>query len=189
MRTSTRVYPLEEGDVSMIARAWLTEAAERSIDVQYFIFSADNVGLIAVDYMLRAADRGVHVRLIVDDFMLEADAEKLLALDAHPNIEIRPVQSDDEHRQESSDQTMVVDDETAVIATLNLDPRSANLNTECLTIIRDARVAESVRRTIDIDMQPENSWHTTRDFNPNGAVGIGKRIKVWLRRVEPKAVL
>ena len=85
--------------------------------------------------------------------------------------------------------SMVVDDETAVIATLNLDPRSANLNTECLTIIRDARVAESVRRTIDIDMQPENSWHTTRDFNPNGAVGIGKRIKVWLRRVEPKAVL
>jgi phosphatidylserine/phosphatidylglycerophosphate/cardiolipin synthase-like enzyme len=38
---------------------------------------------------------------------------------------------------------MVVDDETAVIATFNLDPRSANLNTECLTIIRDARVAES----------------------------------------------
>ena len=89
MRTSTRVYPLEEGDVSMIARAWLTEAAEHSIDVQYFIFSADNVGLIAVDYMLRAADRGVRVRLIVDDFMLEADADKLLALDAHPNIEIR----------------------------------------------------------------------------------------------------
>jgi len=73
----------------MIARAWLTEAAEHSIDVQYFIFSADNVGLIAVDYMLRAADRGVRVRLIVDDFMLEADADKLLALDAHPNIEIR----------------------------------------------------------------------------------------------------
>ena len=73
----------------MISRAWLTEAAERSIDVQYFIFSADNVGLIAVDYLLRAADRGVHVRLLVDDFMLEADGDKLLALDAHPNIEIR----------------------------------------------------------------------------------------------------
>jgi phosphatidylserine/phosphatidylglycerophosphate/cardiolipin synthase-like enzyme len=85
--------------------------------------------------------------------------------------------------------SMVVDDETAVIATFNLDPRSANLNTECLTIIRDARVAERVRRAIDIDMQPENAWHTTREFNPDRAVGIGKRIKVWLRRVEPKAVL
>ncbi|MEP6764712.1 MAG: phospholipase D family protein, partial [Gemmatimonadaceae bacterium] len=72
MRTSTGVYSLEEGDVSMVARAWLTEAAERTIDVQYFIFTADNVGLIAVDYLLRAADRGVHVRILVDDYMLEA---------------------------------------------------------------------------------------------------------------------
>ena len=89
MRTSTGVYALEEGDVSMVARAWLTEAAERTIDVQYFIFTADNVGLIAVDYLLRAADRGVRVRLLVDDFMLEADGNALLALDAHPNLEIR----------------------------------------------------------------------------------------------------
>src|SRR6476620_5972376 len=89
MRTSTGVYTLEEGDVSMVARAWLAEAAERTIDVQYFIFTADNVGLIAVDYLLRAADRGVHVRLLVDDFMLEVGGEDLLALDAHPNIEIR----------------------------------------------------------------------------------------------------
>lgn len=457
MRTSTGVYPLEEGDVSMIARAWLTEAAEHSIDVQYFIFSADNVGLIAVDYLRRAADRGVRVRLLVDDFMLEADGDKLLALDAHPNIEIRlynptanigknlptkifnlatdfrgfnqrmhnktfivdgavvitggrniadeyfdydheynfrdrdvlliggassdvqrsfevfwenalsvpvgnllrsgvaadtatvykylhdyacdphnfwpqvrerikavpaafarVVQSDSlvwsdsvsfvpdipgknsgadglggggvttnelvrlvksarksvtiespylvtttqsqalfrdavargvrvriltnslastdnldafsgyqrerntllaigvdiyEFKPDAAERrrlmttgalqstlnftpkfglhakTMVVDDETAVIATFNLDPRSANLNTECLTIIRDARVAERVRRAIDVDMQPENAWHTTREFNPDAAVGIGKRIKVWLRRVDPKAVL
>src|SRR5690349_20091366 len=50
MRTSTGVYSLEEGDVSLVSRAWLAEAAERTIDVQYFIFTADNVGLIAVDY-------------------------------------------------------------------------------------------------------------------------------------------
>jgi phosphatidylserine/phosphatidylglycerophosphate/cardiolipin synthase-like enzyme len=456
MQTSTGVYPLEEGDVSMIARAWLTEAAERSIDVQYFIFTADNVGLIAVDYLLRAADRGVRVRLLVDDFMLEAEGDKLLALDAHPNIEIRlynptanigknlptklfnlttdfrgfnqrmhnktfivdgqvvitggrniadeyfdydheynfrdrdvlligrasgdvqrsfdvfwqnalsvpvgrlvrstttpdtatvyhylheyacdprnfwpqvreriksvPVafarilqseslvwsdsvsfvadvpgknpgadglggggvttnelvrlvrsarksvtiqspylvttkQSQDLFREAiargvrvriltnslaSTDnvdafsgyqrerdallkigveiyefkpdaaerrrlmtgalqstlnfapkfglhaKSMVVDDDIAVIATFNLDPRSANLNTECLTIIRDARVAGNVRHAMDVDMEPENAWHATSDFNPDGAVGIGKRIKVWLRRVVPKAVL
>ena len=456
MQTSTGVYPLEEGDVAMIARAWLTEAAERSIDVQYFIFTADNVGLIAVDYLLRAADRGVHVRLLVDDFMLEADGDQLLALDAHPNIEIRlynpnanigknlptkvfnlttdfrgfnqrmhnktfivdgqvvitggrniadeyfdydheynfrdrdvlllgrasadvqssfnvfwdnalsvpvgrlvrstatpdtatvyhylheyacdphnfwpqvreriksvPVaftrilqsdalvwsdsvsfvadtpgknsgadglggggvttnelirlvksarksvtiqspylvttkQSQDLFREliargvrvriltnslASTDnvdafsgykrerdalleigvdiyefkpdaavrrqlmtgalqstlnfaptfglhaKSMVVDDDIAVIGTFNLDPRSANLNTECLAVIRDARVAGNVRHAMDVDMQPENAWHTTRDFNPDGKVGIGKRIKVWFRRVVPKAVL
>ena len=44
MRTSTGVYSLEEGDVSLVSRAWLAEAAERTIDVQYFIFSADKHG-------------------------------------------------------------------------------------------------------------------------------------------------
>ena len=89
MNTKTGVYTLEEGDISMIARAWLSESAEKTIDIQYFIFSADNVGLIALDYLLRAADRGVTVRLLVDDIMVEADADELLALDAHRNLDIR----------------------------------------------------------------------------------------------------
>ncbi|HCW08433.1 MAG TPA: phospholipase D family protein, partial [Cytophagales bacterium] len=72
-----------------ISRAWLSESAEKSIDIQYFIFSTDNIGLIASDYLLRAADRGVQVRVIVDDIMVEADADELLALDAHPNLAIR----------------------------------------------------------------------------------------------------
>ena len=89
MATQTGVYTLEEGDVSMVARAWLCESAEKTLDIQYFIFSADNVGLIAIDYLLRAADRGVNVRIIVDDIMVEADMAELLALDAHPNLSIK----------------------------------------------------------------------------------------------------
>ncbi len=87
--SSTGVHTLEEGDASMISRAWLCEAAEKSIDIQYFIFSTDNIGLIASDYLLRAADRGIHVRVIVDDVMVEADADELLAMDAHPNLSIK----------------------------------------------------------------------------------------------------
>ena len=456
MRTSTGVYSLEEGDMSLVARAWLAEAAERTIDVQYFIFTADNVGLIAVDYLLRAADRGVHVRLLVDDFMLEASGEDLLALDAHPNIEIRlynptanigknlptklfnlttdfrgfnqrmhnkafivdgkvaitggrniadeyfdydheynfrdrdvlllggasadvqrsfnqfwndplsvPIRSlvratvtpdtattyrylheyacdprnfwpqireriasvpvaftrilesgalvwsdsvtfvtdvpgknagtngiggggvstdalirlikgarksvtiespylvttalsqglfrdaigrgvrvriltnslastdnleafsgyqreraallksgveiyefkpdAQVRRQAMADalhatfdyaptfglhaKSMVVDDHIAVIGTFNLDPRSANLNTECFAVIRNARIAQDLRHAMDDDARPENAWHTTADFNPDGGVSAGKRIKVWLRRLVPKAVL
>lgn len=87
--SKTGVYVLEEGDMSMIYRAWLSETAEKSIDIQYFIFSGDNVGLIAVDYLLRAAERGVKVRLLVDDIMVKADADDLLALDSHPNLSIK----------------------------------------------------------------------------------------------------
>ena len=86
--SKTGVYSLEEGDNAMLARAWLCESAEKTIDIQYFIFSADNIGLIAIDYLLRAAERGVKVRIIVDDIMVEADADDLLALDSHPNFSI-----------------------------------------------------------------------------------------------------
>lgn len=89
MAEKTGVYVLEDGGGAMMARAWLSEYAERTIDVQYFIFSADNVGLIAADYLVRAAERGVRVRILVDDVLVEADAGQLLALDAIPNLEIR----------------------------------------------------------------------------------------------------
>jgi len=456
MRDSTGVYALEEGDASMIARAWLTEAAEKTIDIQYFIFSADNIGLIAIDYLLRAADRGVKVRVIVDDIMVEADADELLALDAHQNIAIKiynpaanigknlpeklyslasdfksfnqrmhnktfivdeqvvitggrniadeyfdydheynfrdrdvmlmgagvrevqrsfeefwqsalsvPVSdlvevSEKEMNQavkynylhqyacnpenfwpqvrerikqlpmvfqqihksgklvwtkhvsfvsdvpgknkadgldgggvatdtlvqlirnarssvliqspylvttEASQQlfkeavargvhvkiltnslastdnleafsgyirerekllqagvkiyefrpdaairyevmtgalqkeigyqpifglhakSMAIDDKIAVIGTFNLDPRSANLNTECVTIIRNNKVAEDLAKAIEADMRPENAWETTNSFNPDREAGRWKRLKVWLRGVVPKSVL
>ncbi|MCW3072468.1 MAG: ymdC [Bacteroidetes bacterium] len=89
MEHKTGVYVLEDGDGSMVSRAWLCENAEKSIDIQYFIFSADNVGLIAADYIVRAADRGVKVRILVDDVMVEADDKKLLTLDSHENISIK----------------------------------------------------------------------------------------------------
>lgn len=89
MEEKTGVYVLEDGDGSMVTRAWLSEYAEHSIDIQYFIFTADNVGLIAADYLVRAADRGVKVRILVDDIMVEADEEKLLNLDSHENISIK----------------------------------------------------------------------------------------------------
>ncbi len=87
--TTTWAYVLEEGEQAIFSRAWLSAQAKRSIDIQYFIFSMDNVGIIALDYALQAADRGVMVRMLVDDIMLEVSREDISALNAHPNIEIR----------------------------------------------------------------------------------------------------
>lgn len=89
MRSQTGVYVLEDGGGSLVARAWLAEYAEKTIDIQYFIFSPDNVGLIASDYLVRAADRGVKVRLLVDDVMVDAGIHEILTLDSHDNIEIK----------------------------------------------------------------------------------------------------
>lgn len=89
MKNKTGVIVLEDGAGSMVSRAWLTEYAEKTIDIQYFIFSMDNVGLIACDYLVRAADRGVKVRILVDDIMVDADIDDVLMLDSHENIEIK----------------------------------------------------------------------------------------------------
>ncbi len=89
MINQTGVHVLEDGAGSMIARAWLTEYAEKTIDIQYFIFSTDNVGLIACDYLVRAADRGVKVRILVDDIMVDAEIEDILTMDSHENITIK----------------------------------------------------------------------------------------------------
>jgi putative cardiolipin synthase len=89
MVTQTGVCVLEDGSGSMVARAWLTEYAEKTIDIQYFIFSTDNVGLIACDYLIRAADRGVKVRIIVDDIMVDADIQDILTFASHENITVK----------------------------------------------------------------------------------------------------
>lgn len=88
-KKQTAAYVLEDGGGSLVTRAWLTENAEKSIDIQYFIFSTDNVGLIACDYLIRAADRGVKVRLLVDDMMVDSELDDILTMGAHPNIEIK----------------------------------------------------------------------------------------------------
>jgi putative cardiolipin synthase len=83
------VYVLDRGEEALLARAWLTDHARRSIDVQYFIWSTDNIGILASESLLQAADRGVHVRVIVDDLLIDAPDKSLLALARHPNVDIR----------------------------------------------------------------------------------------------------
>ncbi|OJW76546.1 phospholipase D family protein [Thiobacillus sp. 65-1402] len=85
----TGAYLLDTGEEALLARAWLADHAERSIEVQYFIWSSDNIGILASEALLRAAERGVQVRVIVDDLLIDAPDKTLLALAKHPNVEIR----------------------------------------------------------------------------------------------------
>ena len=89
MSDKTGVYILEKGEESLIGRAWLTQNVARTIDVQYFIWSTDNIGTLAAEQLLRAAERGVNVRVIVDDLLVDAQGKTLLLLSAHPNAQIR----------------------------------------------------------------------------------------------------
>lgn len=74
---------------ALIARVLLTEKAERSLDLQYYIWHDDATGRYLAHAVLRAADRGVRVRVLLDDIGVGADDDLLLAVDAHPAVEVR----------------------------------------------------------------------------------------------------
>jgi putative cardiolipin synthase len=81
--------PIENGLDAFVARAVLARFAERSIDVQYYLYHDDLVGRLFTDQLVQAADRGVRVRLLVDDMDLSGRDLGLAVLDAHPDIEVR----------------------------------------------------------------------------------------------------
>ncbi|MBW1725061.1 MAG: phospholipase D family protein [Deltaproteobacteria bacterium] len=80
---------LGNGLDAFVARAVLSHYAERSIDVQYYLYHNDLVGRLFTDLLLKAADRGVRVRLLVDDMDLAGRDLGAAALDSHPNMEVR----------------------------------------------------------------------------------------------------
>lgn len=69
-------------------RIAMTQLAEQTLDLQYYIWESDETGLILAEHLVRAADRGVRVRLLVDDMGIDAEDVAIASMDAHPNIEI-----------------------------------------------------------------------------------------------------
>ncbi len=77
------------GRPAFTARLVLTELAERTLDVQYYIWEMDPTGRILGERLYRAAERGVRIRLLLDDINLGSRDRQLVALSAHPNVDIR----------------------------------------------------------------------------------------------------
>jgi putative cardiolipin synthase len=80
---------LGDGLDAYAARILLADAAERTIDVQYYLYHNDVTGKILTNRLLQAADRGVRVRLLLDDMATKGIDTPLATLDTHPNIEVR----------------------------------------------------------------------------------------------------
>lgn len=78
-----------EGTEAFVSRAQSARMAARSLDVQTYIWHADLTGLFLAHTLLEAADRGVKVRLLIDDMDARAKNAGFAALAAHPNIEVR----------------------------------------------------------------------------------------------------
>ena len=77
--------PLE----ALAARIHLIDKAEKTLDLQYYIWDNDKIGSLALHSIIKAADRGVKVRLLMDDNNAKKMEGIYLALDQHKNIDVR----------------------------------------------------------------------------------------------------
>jgi cardiolipin synthase C len=82
-------HPMGSGPDALVARVALVRAAERTLDVQYYDFHLDKIGDLMLKELLAAADRGVRVRMLLDDLNNSGRDETLAAVNSHPNVEIR----------------------------------------------------------------------------------------------------
>jgi len=80
---------LKHGPAALLARAVLADLASARIDVQYYIYEDDLTGILVTQRLLDAADRGVHVRILLDDNNLRGSDFGLKLLSSHPQVEIR----------------------------------------------------------------------------------------------------
>ena len=82
------IFP--DGRRAFTSRIAMTDLAEKTLDLQYFIWDEDATGRILAERLVRAADRGVRVRILVDDLNLKHHRDAaIMALDSHPSIEVR----------------------------------------------------------------------------------------------------
>ena len=197
------------GGISTTALIDLVRNAKSSIEIQtpYLITTE-----LSQNLFREAVERGVKIRILTNSLAstdnveafsgYQTDRKKLL----NTGVRIFEFRPDAAERtkimtgelQEKLDhkpifglhaKSMVIDNKITVIGTFNLDPRSANLNTECIVVINSDEVSRGVLKGMEEEFKPENSWETTLEYNPDSEVNKFKRLKTWTRKIIPKEIL
>ena len=197
------------GGVSTNALINLIKKAKSSIDIQtpYLITTE-----LSRNLFRDATERGVKIRILTNSLAstdnieafssYQSDREKLLGTGVSI-YEFRPdaaernrimtgeLQETLQHKPIFGlhAKSMIIDKKTTVIGTFNLDPRSANLNTECIVIVQSDKISKGVLMGMEEEFRPENSWKITLDYNPDSEVSKFKRLKTWTRKIIPKEIL
>jgi len=190
---------LEYGREALVARTALADAAERTIDAQYYICDPDAAGSYFFQRLLSAADRGVRVRLLLDDNNLSDDRE-MATLCAHPNIEVRvfnpfkfrarwarlPQYAFDFNRmvRRMHNKIFIVDNAVSIIGGRNIGNNYFNLDSE--TNFRDFDLLVAGPLTNDASRAFDDYWNSewsvpaTRLVSRAPAIGDLEKLKAQL---------
>lgn len=146
---------LENGDQSLKVRLAMIQAAEKTLDLQYYIVHDDVASNIALEAILRAAERGVRVRFLIDGISLSDAGDSLAILDHRKNIEIRVFNP-------------IIKPSAKVLSFLKvgfLNPETANKRMHNKTIISDNQLAVTGGRNIGDEYFDENSEFNFKDMD------------------------
>lgn len=152
-------------------RIALVEAATQSIDLQYFSTEDDTTGQLLLETLLRAADRGVRVRMLLDDWNLDDFRAGVAALNTHPNIEIRvfnPYNTNDQSplsyignvftrpdqlTRRMHNKTLIADNEVAIMGGRNLGDEyfdaSQDVNFRDMDVLTAGPITEKISTSFD----------------------------------------
>jgi phosphatidylserine/phosphatidylglycerophosphate/cardiolipin synthase-like enzyme len=198
---------LSGGGLSTSALIALVRAAKRDVTIQtpYLVTTALGQGLFA-----ETVARGVRVRILTNSLAatdnvpafagyrkgraaLLAGGVELYEYRPDATIKQRLLSSPRRVRRHASfglhAKSMVIDGETLVVGTFNLDPRSANLNTEGIAVLRSPELARGVQDLIEREMAPENAWRATPADSPDDEAPVGRRIGAWAAGLVPASLL
>lgn len=80
---------IEDGLSAFVIRAAFTRMATKTIDLQTYIYSNDFSSHVLIGELKKAADRGVKIRILIDDYGTHSDIADVILLNQHPNIEVK----------------------------------------------------------------------------------------------------
>lgn len=83
------IFPLADGNDALAARLQMIDQADRTLDLQSFLIKPDQAGALISQALLKAAERGVRVRILLDDAFFGPDYNQIALIDSHANAEVR----------------------------------------------------------------------------------------------------
>jgi putative cardiolipin synthase len=161
---------LRYGHNAFTMRIAAADLAEKTLDLQVYIWESDETGRILAQRLIKAADRGVRVRLLVDDMGTAESDDRIASIDAHPNIEIR-IFNPFAHRNNSMldfatdldrvnhrmhNKTLVMDNSFAVVGGRNIGNHYFGVNSD--TNFRDLDIMAVGPMVRDISRVFDHFW-------------------------------
>lgn len=201
------VHAVPEPHDAFAARVLLASAAERTLDVQYYIWHDDTVGNLMFEALWQAAERGVRVRLLLDDMNTKGLDPTIAAMDSHPNIEVRLynplVQRDTRILNFMTDFTRVnhrmhnksftIDNQVAIVGGRNIGNEYFAAGTGVaftdLDVVAIGAVVRDVSKEFDIYWNSASAYPSAPFVGASGPEGVAKlKATFTSTRADPESV-